>query len=72
MKAKILSVLADQGSRAIRIGNNTGRLSANEYSEQEIKKFLDENSKTQIRHVQFATVSIIPKDRVSGFHQRRH
>jgi len=61
MKAKIFSVQADQDFRAIRIGNNTGRLSANEYLEQEIQKFLDENPKIQIRHVQFATVSIIPK-----------
>jgi hypothetical protein len=61
MTAKIFSVLADQDFRAIRIGNNTGRLSANEYLQQEIQKFVDEDPKIQIRHVQFATVSIIPK-----------
>jgi hypothetical protein len=31
MKAKMFSVLADQDFRAIIIGNNAGRLSANEY-----------------------------------------
>ncbi|RMG00735.1 MAG: hypothetical protein D6735_13080 [Acidobacteria bacterium] len=61
MKAKILSVRADQDFRAIRIGDNTDLLSANEYLEREIQKFLDENPKIQIRHVQFAAVSIIPK-----------
>lgn len=61
MKVKIFSVGADQDFRAIRIGNNTGRFSANEYLEQEIQKFLDENPKIQIRHVQFSTVSVIPK-----------
>lgn len=61
MKVRIFSVRADQDFRAIRIGENIGRLSANEYLEQEIQKFLDENPKVQIRHVQFATVSVIPR-----------
>jgi hypothetical protein len=61
MKVKIFSVRADQDFRAIRIGDDTGRLSANEYLQQEIQKFLDEDPKIKIRHVQFATVSIIPK-----------
>ena len=43
------------------LGDQTARLSANEYLEQEIQNFLDENQKIQIRHVQFATVSVIPK-----------
>jgi hypothetical protein len=61
MKVKIFSVRADEHFRAIRVGDDTGRLSANEYLQQEIQKFLDEDPKIQIRHVQFATVSIIPK-----------
>ncbi len=39
MKVKILSVRADQDFQAIRIGDETGRLSANEYLQQEIQKF---------------------------------
>jgi hypothetical protein len=61
MKAKMFSVRADQDFRAIRIGDDTGRLSANEYVQPEIQTFLDEDPKIQIRHVQFATVSLIPK-----------
>jgi hypothetical protein len=68
MKVKIFSVRANQDFRAIRIGDDTGRRSANEYLQQEIQKFLDEDPKIQIRHVQFATVSN-PKDNVLGYHQ---
>jgi len=61
MKVMISSVRADQNFRAIRVGDDTGRISANEYLQGEIQEFLGEDPKTQIRHVQFATVSIIPK-----------
>ncbi len=61
MKIKIFSVRADENFRAIRVGNETRKLSANEYLEDKIQKFLDENPKIQIKHVQFSTVAIIPK-----------
>lgn len=61
MKVKIFSVRADENFRAIRIGDETKKLSANEYLEHEIQKFLDENPKVQIKHVQFTNVSIVPK-----------
>jgi hypothetical protein len=61
MKVKIFSVRADNGLRAIRVGDETRRFSANEYLEREIQRFLDDNPKIQIKHVQFTTVAIIPK-----------
>jgi len=61
MKVKIFSVYADENFRAIRIGDDTRKLSANEYLEREIQKFLDGNPKIQIKHVQFTTVAVIPK-----------
>ena len=61
MKVKIFSVRADEALRATRIGYETRKLSANEYLEREIQKFLDGNPKSQIKHVQFNTVSIVPK-----------
>ena len=51
MKVKIFSVRADENFRAIRIGNETRKLSANEYLENKIQEFLDENPKVQINHV---------------------
>ncbi len=61
MKVKIFSVRTDEKFRAIRVGDETRKLSANEYLEGEIQKFLDENPKVQIKHLQFSTVAIIPK-----------
>ena len=61
MKVKIFSVHADEGFRAIRVGDETRKLSANEYLEREIQKFLDEHPKSQIKHVQFANIAIVPK-----------
>ena len=61
MKVKIFSVRADENCKAIRIGGETKCPSANEYLEHTIQKFLDENPKVQIKHVQFTTVAIIPK-----------
>lgn len=61
MKVKLFSVQADENFYAVRVGNETRKLSANEYLEDKIQKFLDENPKVQIKHVQFGTVAIIPK-----------
>lgn len=61
MKVKIFSVRADENFKAIRAGDETGSPSANEYLERKIQKFLDENPKIQIKHVQFTTVAIVPK-----------
>lgn len=60
MKVKIFSVRANNNFRAIRVGDKTGKSSANEYLEQEIQRFLDENPKAQIKNIQFNTVAIIP------------
>lgn len=46
---------------AIRVGDETRILSAKEYPEDKIQKFMNENPKVQIKHVQFSTVAIVPK-----------
>jgi len=61
MKVKIFSVRADNNFRAKRVGDDTRRYSANEFLEREIQKFLDDNPKVQIKHVQFQTIAIVPK-----------
>ncbi len=61
MKVKVFSVRADEAFRAIRVGNETGRFSANEKLEQEIQAFLDQNPGIRITHVQFSSVAIVPK-----------
>jgi hypothetical protein len=61
LRIKIFSVRADENFRAIRIGEESHRLSANEYLEREIQQFLDENPKVQIKHIQFSSIPIIPK-----------
>ena len=61
MRVKIFSVRADENFKAIRIGENTRRLSANEYLEREIQQFLDQHPNMRIQHVQFSTIAIIPK-----------
>ncbi len=61
MKVGIFSVRADEDFKAVRIGEETRRLSVNEYLEREIQKVLDQNPEVQVKHVQFSTVSIIPK-----------
>jgi len=43
VKVKVFSVRADEAFRAIRVGDETGRLSANEKLEQEMQAFLDQN-----------------------------
>lgn len=58
---KVFSVRADEAFRAIRVGDETGRLSANEKLEQEMQVFLDQNPGIQIKHVQFSSVAIVPK-----------
>lgn len=61
MRIKIFSVRSDENFRAIRIGDDTRRFSANEYLEREIQQFLDQNPKVQIKHVQFSSTAIVPK-----------
>jgi hypothetical protein len=45
MKVKIFSVRADKTFRAMKVGDETRRFSANEFLEREIQKFLDDNPK---------------------------
>lgn len=61
MKVKLFSVRADEAFRAIRVGDETGRLSANDRLEQEIQAFLDQNPGIEIKHLQFSSVAIVPK-----------
>ena len=61
MKVKIFSVHADQDFHAIRVGEQTCRLSANDYLEDQIQHFLDEHPQLQLRQVQFSSVPIVPK-----------
>jgi hypothetical protein len=62
VKVKVFSVQADEAFRAIRVGDETGRLSANDKLEQEIQAFLDQNPGIEIKHVQFSSVAIVPKN----------
>lgn len=64
MKVKIFSVRADESSRAIRIGNETGKLSANKYLEKEVQHFLDENPSIEICQMQFNSTAIVPLMRI--------
>lgn len=61
MKVKIFSVHANEHFRAIRLGDKSRTLSANAFLEGEIQKFLDDNPKVQVKHVQFQSITIIPK-----------
>jgi hypothetical protein len=58
---KIFSVRVDDNSQAIRVGEDTRRLSANAYLDREIQQFLDQPPNIRIQHVQFSTIAIIPK-----------
>ncbi len=60
-KVKIFSVRADENFQAKRGGEKTRKFSANEFMEQEIQKFLDDNPKAQVKHVQFQSIAIVPK-----------
>jgi hypothetical protein len=61
LKVKIFLVRADENFKAIWIGEDTRRFSANEYLEREIQQFLAQHPTLRIRHVQFSTIAIIPK-----------
>lgn len=61
MKVKVFSTRTNENFEAIRIGDETRMLSANECMEHEIQNFLDENPEIQIKQVQFDTVAIVPK-----------
>lgn len=61
MKVKVFSVRADERFVAIRYGDETDRLWANDKLEREIQTFLDQNPEIQIKHVQFSSVAIVPK-----------
>lgn len=60
-KIKIFSVHANEDFSAIRIGNETRTISANEYLEREIQKFLDESPQIEIKYLQYSSTPIIPK-----------
>lgn len=60
VKVKIFSVQADGAFRAIRVGEHTGYLSANDKLEQEIQAFLDQDPKIEIKHLQFSSTAIVP------------
>jgi len=62
MKIKIFSVKADESFSAIRVGQDTRTMSANEYLEREIQGFLDENPHIQIKHVQYSAIPIVPRN----------
>jgi hypothetical protein len=66
VKVKLLSVQADEAFRAIRVGDETGRMSANEKLERQIQTFLDENTGIEIKHLQFSSVAIVPKNATWG------
>ena len=61
MKIKIFSVRADENFQVTRAGDKTLKISANESLEREIQRFLDDNPKAQVKHVQFQSVAIVPK-----------
>ena len=61
MRVKIFSVRADENFKAIRIREDTRRLSANTYLEHEIQQFLDQHPNMSIRHVASSTMVIIHK-----------
>lgn len=61
MKIKIFSARADESFRAIRIGEESHRVSANDYLEREIQKFLDHNPKVQVKHIQFSCIPLAPR-----------
>lgn len=62
MKVKVFSAQADEAFRAIRVGDETGRMSANETLERDIQAFLDDNPGIEIKHLQFSSVAIVPKN----------
>lgn len=62
MKVKVFSANADEAFRAIRIGDETRYMSANEWLEREIQAFLDGNPGIEIKHLQFSSVAIVPKN----------
>ena len=61
MKAKILSVRDDADFRSITIGDESRKLSANQYLEREIQNFLDAHPGIQVRQLHFAAVPIVPR-----------
>ena len=61
MKIKIFSVWADENFQATRAGIKIRSFSASEFLEREIQKFLDDNPKAQVKHVQFQSIAIVPK-----------
>jgi len=57
----MFSARADKWFRAIRIGEESHRMSANDKLERDIQSFLDENPGIEIKHMQFSTLGLVPK-----------
>jgi hypothetical protein len=66
VKIKIFSVEADTDFRALWIGEETRKLSANEYLEREVQRFLHENPDIEVKHPQYSSTQIIPKTAAWG------
>ena len=61
MRIKIFTVEADTDFRVLFVGEETRKLTANEYLEREAQKFLDENPNIEVKHIQYTSTQIIPK-----------
>jgi len=61
MNIKFFTVHADSDFRVIRVGDKTLKLSANEYLENEINNFLNQNPDVEIKSIQYFATPIIPK-----------
>src|SRR6266498_4747241 len=61
MKVKIFSVRADNDFRVLYAGDETRKLSANDYLGREIQTFLDEHPSIELKEVKYSCTPIIPK-----------
>jgi len=62
LKARIFSVRADENFMLIRADELTRTLSANEKLELEIQARLDQNPGIDIKHIQFSSLAVVPKN----------
>lgn len=60
MRAKVISVLADEHFMTLREGAENREIPADERLEAKIQMFLDQTPKLTIRSVHFSTVPIVP------------
>lgn len=61
MKAKIISVSANSDFMAIRIGQRSRSISADEYLESELQHFLDDHPDIDLKHVEYSSICVVPK-----------